>query len=396
MTAAFLAVLTGHEGYGVARVWQQLIRGLSSKGRQPVLAVLDATRAELVRQQYPGLEVLVPPANLRPYRLHRGHLARFAQMAGRTIVQMQLAGWLTHEARARNIAAVVVQSPLETFLAGIVARQIGVQALWLVPNAIGNGVPLDLNRRVYRSIFNHLGVVPVSNSAYTDSTFGPGKYERHIVPLGVDLAEFFPVCGMSVRDLIQVPRDAKLFGCFARMTPSKGQDRLIEALDKLNEDVYLLLCGGPIEGPYYDMLRDKLLRLSIGPRVHIAGPQPEMAPYFAACDVIVNARVDPEPFGLTIIEGMASGKPVLAHIAGGPSDIILDGETGWLMPDVEIGTLTNALQRVLSDESRWHHMGQLGRRRVENNFGRDRFVEAIDDLIFLPGAEPARPIPQKK
>ena len=111
--------------------------------------------------------------------------------------------------------------------------------------------------------------------------------------------------------------------------------------------------------------------------------------------IAIVPSVWPEPFGIVVIEAMASGRPVVASNVGGISDIVVDGETGLLVPPGDAGALQHALQRLLADPELRARMGQAGSRRVAL-FRTDAVVPCIEqvyaDLLTSsqPGAHQAK------
>ena len=100
----------------------------------------------------------------------------------------------------------------------------------------------------------------------------------------------------------------------------------------------------------------------------------------AALDVVVHASSTPEPFGLTVIEGMAAGKPVVATAAGGVLDIIEDGVNGMLVPCKDSKAMARAILQILSDRDKAKKMGLAARRRVTEKFTVQHQVTAVQKL----------------
>ena len=317
------------------------------------------------------------------------------QLVSRMVRQLRTAGWLAAYVRSRNVKAVVVQSPLEVVLAGIAARMTGIRAYWMIPNAVSANYPFDLNRRIYRFLFRHLNVVPIANSRHTDATLGPGDFERHVVHLGVDLAAFAPASALrGRRQELCLPRDAVVFGVFARMTPEKGQLELIEALTRLGtegREIHLLLCGGPTDTPYARKLLSRTEELGLTQRVLVVGQTEDVVDYYAACDVVVSSYLGAEGFGLSVVEGMAMGKPVLAHRMGGPGETIIDGKTGWLISEPTPEGFASGFRRALSERTRWTEMSRAARDHVVTNFGNERM---LDDLCGIIGSAAGSKLPK--
>jgi glycosyltransferase involved in cell wall biosynthesis len=91
----------------------------------------------------------------------------------------------------------------------------------------------------------------------------------------------------------------------------------------------------------------------------MTGQVPDAGPFIGRMDVLVNAS-DPEPFGIVLLEGMARGVPVLAVDAGGPADIISDGDTGALARSGSPEDIADALAPLLASSELRTRLGRAG------------------------------------
>jgi glycosyltransferase involved in cell wall biosynthesis len=382
-----LFIVSGSEGYGVRQVWTHLVEGLCKQGWQLRIAVLDAEHQDKWATAYPMADVVSHTKTTGACTRKPGF---YRTMLKRTINLFSQAKWINHLCQEQKTGALVVQVPLDVPLAGIAGYWNKIPTFWFVPNYISTNKPLDFNRRIYRFFFRWLKVIPVANSYFTDSTFGPGNFERHVIHLGVDPDNFRPAqnAGNQIRKKMGIPTDAIVIGLHARMTPSKGQDRLVEALAMSGLNAHLLLCGGPTEGAFYSALRARIAELGLDNQVHFAGFQRNLVPYYAACNIVANLRSDPEAFGLTVIEAMACGKPVLAHALGGPSETIIDGRTGWLIQDYKPDAIAQGLIRAVSDQDEWSAMGRRAREHVKKAFDQHLFINSVHELLRAKIAVP--------
>ncbi len=250
---------------------------------------------------------------------------------------------------------------------------------WLIHNDISNNYPLDLNRRVIRRRLRRNDVQPVANSRYIANRLAmPGLDVPH-VHLGVDLNRFRPDRPDFVtRRQLGIPEDATVFAIFARLVPEKGQRLFLETLASAEFRVHkphLLLAGDlPIDqsssqGSYVESLRRLAREAGLEGHLHLLGNIAEPELYYGAVDIAVNARLDAEPFGLSIIEALAAGCPVLAHALGGPAEILKDGRTGWLFQAATPESCKAALARSLADRSRWSQMRHAARDDAAARFG---------------------------
>jgi glycosyltransferase involved in cell wall biosynthesis len=110
--------------------------------------------------------------------------------------------------------------------------------------------------------------------------------------------------------------------------------------------------------------------------------------YRSAALYVVSS--DEEGLGLTILESMASGRPVVSTACGGPSTTVLDGETGRLVPVGDAEALAGAMADVSGDPERADAMGHRGRKRVEEYFSMEatgqRFLDTYAQLLDIPNS----------
>ncbi len=113
--------------------------------------------------------------------------------------------------------------------------------------------------------------------------------------------------------------------------------------------------------------------------MYLLGFRSDVSALMAACDIFV-LPAPAEPFGLVLIEAMALGKPVIAAAAGGPLEIVADGETGLLFEPGNAGSLAGAMRRLLADPDLRRRMGIAGRRRYAQKFTARRMAEKMQEV----------------
>lgn len=190
-----------------------------------------------------------------------------------------------------------------------------------------------------------------------------------ILRVGIDPSLYEPAAVTELplyatSDAVNAP---PIFGIFARVVPEKAQDRVIEAVASLHKKscrVHLIIVGGPLGSRYYDGLVQQVARLGIADCVTFVPPQVDPRPWYKIVDVVTNSRLDAEPFGLSIVEAMLMQKPVLAYNLGGPSETVVDGQTGWLIHSPSAEAYEAGLVRALRDRAIWNDMGRRGRARA--------------------------------
>ena len=138
-----------------------------------------------------------------------------------------------------------------------------------------------------------------------------------------------------------------------------------------------------LEPGYRAALEAQIRRLEMGESMLLAGYQDNVPDWMQAMDVIVHAS-DREPFGITVLEAMALGKPVIASIPGGPSEIITDGLDGLLVESGDPALLARSIFRFLDDPEFSRRCGEHARTRA-CEFDIERYARslhsAVDQLI---------------
>lgn len=140
-----------------------------------------------------------------------------------------------------------------------------------------------------------------------------------------------------------------VIGLFGRLAPWKGQHLAIETLSRLPCETHLMIVGDALFGEtnYSDGLRKQVEKAGLSSRVHFLGFRDNIAELMQACDLVLHCSTAPEPFGRVIVEAMLSRRPVIASNAGGAAEIVLDGQTGFLVAPADVTQLSDRLHAVL-------------------------------------------------
>lgn len=176
--------------------------------------------------------------------------------------------------------------------------------------------------------------------------------------------------------------------CACRATPEKGVQHLLRAFDRLlregdvGPDRPALVYMG--EGPALEDLRALREGLASREDIVIAGYRRDGRELLAGADIAVVPSVWAEAFGLSVLEAMARGVPVVASRVGGIPEIIEDGASGLLVPAGDERALSGALGRLLRDPEARRRLGSEGRRRAERHFTFDREVDELFGILAPP------------
>ena len=161
--------------------------------------------------------------------------------------------------------------------------------------------------------------------------------------------------------------DGPLVGTVGRLEPVKGTGDFVRAaapvLDRMPDARFAIAGSGTNESRLYTVAA----AVDVSHRLQILGHVSAVARFIDALDVFVMPSLS-EGLGIAALEAMALGKPVVATDVGGLPEVVVDGETGLLVPAGEPTSLARAIVQLLEDPERARAMGAAGRERVEREF----------------------------
>ncbi|MEN9937243.1 MAG: hypothetical protein RLZZ387_3822 [Chloroflexota bacterium] len=240
------------------------------------------------------------------------------------------------------------------------------------------GDRIDVELGIVRDVERIIAQCPAERAELVDDyDAAPGRVV--IIPSAVNIEQFTPSPRDDARRRIGVEHDGRLVVYVGRMLPRKDVRNIVRAVAQLTDpelaDVRLMVVGGETHDPDLQAtpelgaLQRLAAELGVSDRLIFVGKrQPsELRHYYAAGDVVVTTPWY-EPFGLTPLEAMACGRPVIGSAVGGITFTIKDGATGLLVPPRDPEALAGALRTILSQQGLREHMGRAARARVEREF----------------------------
>ncbi|WP_432675560.1 glycosyltransferase family 4 protein [Nioella aestuarii] len=208
-----------------------------------------------------------------------------------------------------------------------------------------------------------------------------------VIMHGIDCTRFVPASDRaSVRADLDLPENAFLIGCFGRVREQKGTDIFVQALIEAardHPDLVGIVIGQTTSNnePFLEELRARVQNAGLEDRILFLGEQPDakLPSFFASLDLFI-APQRWEGFGLTPIEAMASGVPVLASTAGAFSEMVIEGETGHILDPMTPEALSTAIRVAAADRDRLRVMGQNARADVLERFNIEREAAEIEEV----------------
>lgn len=181
------------------------------------------------------------------------------------------------------------------------------------------------------------------------------------------------------RFVFRGPAKAPVAISVARLSPEKDFPTLLQAtalVVRQVPDFQLMMIGNGAERSRLEALTKSL---GIEPNVQFLGERSDVPELLAQAGFFVSSSKS-EGISLTILEAMAVGLPVVTTRVGGNPEIILEGQTGYLVPDQNPDALAAAMLQMLAQRDQWPAMGELGRQRVEQQFEIRTMIRQYEEL----------------
>jgi len=238
--------------------------------------------------------------------------------------------------------------------------------------------------------------------------YGASPSKMVMVPCGFDPQEFAPMSRQEARRRLGLDPNEFIVLQLGRMVPRKGVENVVRAMAELPRDIYprLLVVGGESDQPdaritpEIGRLQGIAHELGVQDVVTFTGrkQRDQLRAYYCAANVFVTTPWY-EPFGITPLEAMACGTPVVGSAVGGIQYSVVDGLTGYLVPPNDPQALADRLAHLQAHPALARAMGLAGVRRAQMMFTWDQvatqLVAAYQRVVAVPATMQAQPRRQR-
>lgn len=327
----------------------------------------------------------------------------------RSVVCLPRAGWLQSELEKRGVETIILPQRgvvdrrwLSGVLRLIRRRRVGLMhAHEFAMNTYGaiasvlTGTPLvstvhgknyypeRWRRRIaYRWVARRSVMVAVSEDLKRFLCRRIGLGEREVVTLynGIDCDAYRPLNGARKALRSELGLDGqRVVGTIGNLYPVKGHRYLVEAAASVSAaipDATFLIAG---RGELIGTLQQAARALGVERRIRFLGYREDIPALLQAMDVFVLPSLS-EGLPLSLLEAMGAGKPVVATAVGGIPEVVVEGETGFLVPPKDSGALAERIRLLLTRAELAERLGRRARARVEERFSLASMVQAYETL----------------
>ena len=394
MSIIFLSP-TGQTG-GAEAALHELLAGLRQSHPSWSLRLIVASDGPLVaRVEALGVPVRVLPfpralARLGDWGVGRGwwrRLVFLARCVGVALPALQYLRRLRHMLQA-DAPDVIHTNGLKMHVLGAWARPRRSAVLWHLHDYAARRPVIA--RLLRRNAHHCSAVVANSRSVADDARAVCGEVPVHAVWNAVDLERFSPSGPQIDLDALSglpAAHGVVRVGLVATFARWKGHEIFLRALAMLPASVPVraYIIGGPVyetSGSQVSMgeLTDLVASLGLDGRVGFTGFVQDSSTAMRALDVVVHASTDPEPFGLVIVEAMACGKPIVASLAGGATELTEPGVNALGFPPGDAAALARCLEDLVQDHRLRQRLGDAGRSTAERYFNRRRMAGELTPI----------------
>ncbi|SLM46179.1 putative Phosphatidylinositol alpha-mannosyltransferase [Nitrospira japonica] len=198
-------------------------------------------------------------------------------------------------------------------------------------------------------------------------------------PIGLDVAHFRP--GPPARDLrreLGLPATHLLVGIISYLRTYKGHEYFIEAAGRIaaqRDDVTFVIVG---EGPEEQSIRRRIEQSGAAWRIRLLGFRDDLLDVFRSLDVFAIPSVEGDTIPQVLMQALALGIPVVSTTIGSIPDVVIDGQTGYVVPPRDGLALADRIAHLLGDAGLRSRLGANGRALVEGSYSIDKMLDRME------------------
>jgi glycosyltransferase involved in cell wall biosynthesis len=377
-TKTVLVVHSTSDLYGASRVLLMSVTAMTAAGIRPIVVVSgEGPLTEELRRRGVQVEILSLAVIRRKYMNLRGMLGR----TRRFLVAWHRLARLVDE----HDVGLIYTNTAAVWVGAWVARRKGIRHLWHIHEIVVE--PSWFRAVLHGYVRRTADMVVCVSRAVLDHLRGSVPEERlHLLYNGIDPTPFVEAAH-DLRAELGLHPQSVVIGMVGRVHPWKGQTYLLDTARHLvprHENLQFILAGDVFPGNEYlhDELNVTVREHGLAGHVSFLGQRDDIPLVLSGIDIFLLPSVLPDPLPTTVLEAMASGLPVVATAHGGACEMVVHGETGYLVPWDDAAAVASALEALIQAPELRERLGRAGRERVREEFSQEAFLVGMSTLIL--------------
>lgn len=215
--------------------------------------------------------------------------------------------------------------------------------------------------------------------------YGVNESKILMIYNGINYKSFLSTSS-KIRHELHIPDNYTVVGMIGRISKLKGQEYFVKIaanLVRFNNEIIFVMVGDVFPGNeyIYKNINSLINKHELNSIVHILGFRKDIADILASMDIYIHPSVQPDSLPTSVLEAMSAGKVVFATNNGGANEIIMDGMTGYFIPDNDPFLAAIIISKLLKQKNKIVELGLRGQARVKNDFSLEVFEYKINLLL---------------
>ena len=273
------------------------------------------------------------------------------------------------------------------FVGGISAKICKVKSVWHIREIIKS----KYERFIVSKIVNIFSDYIIANSKATAEAISKNKDKVKVVYNAIDIEKNSDLKGIDefykeVAATIVKSNNKIKIGMAGRINRWKGQKLFVDMaklVSEENDNVEFLIAGDVYKGEDYilDNLKGYILESGVKDKIGLLGQVDNMSNFYKKLDIFVLPSIQPEPFGLVVIEAMNNKLPVVATNHGGPVEIIDNNIDGFLVDYKDAREMAQVVNKLIKDKELRNYISANAEKKVKKKFNVSRYVDEISYIL---------------
>lgn len=273
----------------------------------------------------------------------------------------------------QNSIDIVYTNTAVVFPGAVAAKHSKAKCVWHIREIIKNST----ERNIIKMIVNHYADIIIANSKATGQSICNNNKLR-IVYNAVD--------NKNVTVMKREKQESIFIGMAGRINRWKGQKLFVDAAEIIHKkypNVIFKIAGAAYKGEEWieEELKEYIENKNLASSIKLVGLINDMDEFYNSIDIFVLPSIQPEPFGLVVLEAMEMKKPVVATNHGGPAEIIDNCKDGYLVDYNEANEMAERCIQLIEDEKLRQQIGYAGYNKKRKYFSLQKTVENIEKVL---------------